>query len=56
MARNISVAQEDLESQQPFHELNKGRARAARSPIKRFIVCALGVAVLLMFYTMLRVT
>lgn len=56
LTRNMSVAHADLESQQPLDGLNKGRMRVARSPIKRFIVCALGVAVLFIFYTRLQVT
>jgi hypothetical protein len=55
-ARNMSVAQDDLERQQPLDAPNKGRIRAARSPIKRFIVCALGMAVLFMFYARFQVT
>ncbi len=55
-ARNMSVAQDDLERQQPLDAPNKGRIRATRSPIKRFIVCALGMAVLFMFYARFQVT
>lgn len=55
-ASNMSMAQDDLERQQPLDVPNKGRIKATRSPIKRFIVCALGMAVLFMFYARFQVT
>ena len=50
MAKTIRFVQDDLERQQRLDTSDEGKARAVRSPIKGFIVCVLGLAVLVMFF------
>ena len=56
VARIMRVAQDDLERQQQLDDPDNTRIRAIRSPTKRFIVCALGIAILVMFYRGVWVT
>lgn len=55
MAKTMRVAQEDLERQQRLYTFDEGKARVVRSPVKRFIVCVLGIAVLVTFFLRFRV-